>query len=1074
MNPTHRRWLLIAVLALILLVAFVLRTFNVDWAEGQLPHPDERSTVAFYAPSIRWPTQPGTFLDPRKSTLNPFWDVESNNRRSYTYGHFPLYLLVISGHLTQKLAPVAEAIGAPQRYVDMMRIAVGSPGFAWVGRVLMAIADTLTVLYLFLLGRRLYGVHAGLLAALLGTFMVLQIQLAHFFAVDPISTTFTVAALYYAIRLVDTRQWRHVLLTGIMAALAIASKFSALPILAAPVVAGGFILWQQERAKDRSLTFPVRNNGQAPGFALKGSSPKGWLLAGTALLIAFVGFTLTSPFVFLDWKNFYEAVVKEQGAMVRGIADFPFTRQYRGTTAYVYFIAQQVQWGMGWFLGLVGWGALLWVVIKDMVRVRRLPGDARVYSHVVQGEVIILSWILPYFLITGSFLAKFNRYMAPIVPLLAVLAAGMLWGLAGWLAARRRRNESAGGQPSSATGPLPPVQAVAAPSVSLSLEDPTAEGTDPEDLPESSPDLWVQPETDLSAPLSVQPSLVTTSEPVDLSSVDLDLLEQPDASLAGELLGQSFEESVPTPVDQHVTDLAEPTALMPDERRQVTSTAPLLPSTTPAGSPFRGFLASRVRVFWALGLIVLIPTALWALAFVNGVYNREHTFITASKWMYENVPDGSVWITEHWEEGMPLVLPIPQGNPGEHGWQNVSMPMYEEDTPEKFDILKQNMRQGDYYVLATKRLYGALPHLPQRYPLSLKFYDLLFSGQLGYELVGDFTAYPSLFGIQIPDQSADESFWVYDHPRVLIYQKVRDLSDQEWSQALGDTLGKAVYGYTGQRPQDRGETADPVTGEGATGPTLLLDQPVNTLPDTGRIAWNPFRYNSALSLLVWWVVLMLLNALSWPIAFAAFRNLRDRGWGLSRALGLIMLAWLSWVLPALRILVNTILPVLAALVLVALLSFWLWRRNRAEMRAFGSEHRGLIWFSEVLFSVAFLFFVFIRLLNPDLWQPWQGGEKFMEFAFLNAVTRTPYFPAFDPYFAGGYLNYYYYGYQILALLIKLTGITPTIAFNLAIPTLYGLTVAGVFSLVYNLAPGRRHESVTVAGDASATTGPRGR
>ena len=63
--------------------------------------------------------------------------------------------------------------------------------------------------------------------------------------------------------------------------------------------------------------------------------------------------------------------------------------------------------------------------------------------------------------------------------------------------------------------------------------------------------------------------------------------------------------------------------------------------------------------------------------------------------------------------------------------------------------------------------------------------------------------------------------------------------------------------------------------------------------------------------------------------------------------------------------------------------------------------------------MAYLAFVGVRLLNPDLWQPWNGGEKFMEFAFLNATLGGPKFPPYDPYFAGGILNYYYYGFYLV-------------------------------------------------------------
>jgi YYY domain-containing protein len=92
----------------------------------------------------------------------------------------------------------------------------------------------------------------------------------------------------------------------------------------------------------------------------------------------------------------------------------------------------------------------------------------------------------------------------------------------------------------------------------------------------------------------------------------------------------------------------------------------------------------------------------------------------------------------------------------------------------------------------------------------------------------------------------------------------------------------------------------------------------------------------------------------------------------------------------------------------------------------------------------------------------------MELAYLNSVVRSTTFPLYDPWYAGGYLNYYYWGYYILALPIRLAGIIPTTAFNLAVPLFFALTFTGAYSIVYNLAEGVRRTRGRGNGDPPQT------
>ena len=436
--------------------------------------------------------------------------------------------------------------------------------------------------------------------------------------------------------------------------------------------------------------------------------------------------------------------------------------------------------------------------------------------------------------------------------------------------------------------------------------------------------------------------------------------------------------------------------------------------------------------------VVVVGTAIWAAAF-TGIYTRPVTRVTASRWIYQHIPRGSAITFEYWDDP----LPLPMGGlwpPNEY--RQVQMELYWEDVPEKRDKLYAWLDEAEYIIMSSNRLYGSIPRLPDRFPMTTRYYEALFSGELGFEHLITFTSRPRVLGFEFVDDDADESFTVYDHPKVTIYKKSADFS-MERVRALFD-------GYD----LERVVRMRPVQVTGAPN-MLMLSEDAWAVQRAGG-TWSELFDRASVAnrapTLIWLLAIYLVGVAAFPLGFVALRRLRDRGYLLSKTLGVLLLGYLAWLLPSVGIAPYTRLTVgLLLLAMIAAGGAVAWRR-RAALGAFLRERWRLLLASEALFLAAFLLFWLIRRGNPDLWHPVMGGEKPMDLAYLNAILRSTTFPPYDPWFAGGYINYYYFGLSTVATLIKLTGIVPTVAYNLAVPTLFALTAAGAACVVTNLVP----------------------
>ncbi|MEP7190956.1 MAG: glycosyltransferase family 39 protein, partial [Roseiflexaceae bacterium] len=296
-----------------------------------------------------------------------------------------------------------------------------------VGRSWSALFQLLSIVMVFLLGRRLYDRRVGLLAALFLALSALPIQIAHFFTVDSATAFFTLLALYWAARAAQNGGVGSFSALGFSIGAAMACRVTMATLGLAALLAVALRVWSTSAEDDRAPS-PLR--------LLRGLG-----LLALAGVLSLITFRLLQPDAFIGSSFFdlrpdsrFLANISVVGQQVSGVLDFPPAQQWASRTPFLFPLQNMIIWGMGVPLGLVAW--LGWALAGWQMLRAAWAGwnnsDWRLLGCRL-AHLIPWSWITFYFAWQGGQFGMTMRYYLLLYGLLALFAAWLLVRIGDWL-----------------------------------------------------------------------------------------------------------------------------------------------------------------------------------------------------------------------------------------------------------------------------------------------------------------------------------------------------------------------------------------------------------------------------------------------------------------------------------------------------------------------------------------------------------------------------------------------------------------------------------------------------------------
>ncbi len=160
--------------------------------------------------------------------------------------------------------------------------------------------------------------------------------------------------------------------------------------------------------------------------------------------------------------------------------------------------------------------------------------------------------------------------------------------------------------------------------------------------------------------------------------------------------------------------------------------------------------------------------------FFLSLYLKPDIRFSSSEWVYKNIPLNSVALSE---SGNVINFPL---NLNTINVANVEF--YQLDTnPEVQFLLPKILYKSNYIFIPSRRIYKNQNN--SHFPISQNYYKNLFSGKLGFSQIKSF--YPNV-DLLLNSEDAEETWSVFDHPSIKIYQKTKDLKLNDYEDLIYD------------------------------------------------------------------------------------------------------------------------------------------------------------------------------------------------------------------------------------------------------------------------------------------------